>query len=204
MSRKSRFGGPFNKQHGKQAQTLLKSASHHLHHIDWSTPSELSWKKYLLLTYQILGLPVNTLAPDEKYPLLNRDNFTIPIQMELSQKQKNFSHFFPAFLKSRLNFKHLKKNITLIDFIFSKLATPKTWIDECLKSPVSEDASTSSMVNVPKHCWNRHHSTFIIFIGHCEKHCVRKMPSYWHAKSWDCFLTHSLPMKSILPLIETI
>ena len=108
MSRKSRFGGPFNKQHGKQAQTLLKSASHHLHHIDWSTPSELSWKKYLLLTYQILGLLVNTLAPDEKYPLLNRDNFTIPIQMELSQNQKNFSHFFPAFLKSRLNFKHLK------------------------------------------------------------------------------------------------
>ena len=32
------------------------------------------------------------------------------IQMELSQKQKTFSEFFCAFLKSVLNFKHLPKN----------------------------------------------------------------------------------------------
>ena len=33
MSKKSRFRGPFDKQHGERAQTLLKSASHHLYHI---------------------------------------------------------------------------------------------------------------------------------------------------------------------------
>ena len=32
-----------------------------------------------------------------------------PIQMKLSQKQKTFSEFFFAFLKSILNFKHLPK-----------------------------------------------------------------------------------------------
>ena len=32
-----------------------------------------------------------------------------PIQMKLSQKQKNFSEFFFAFLKSILNFKYLPK-----------------------------------------------------------------------------------------------
>ena len=37
-----------------------------------------------------------------------RDNLTIPIQMQLSQKQKNFSEFFAAFLKSRLYFKDFK------------------------------------------------------------------------------------------------
>ena len=58
-----------------------------------------------LLTCQVLRLLVNTLAADEKYPLLNRDNLTIPIQMQLSQKQKTFSNFYAAFLKSRLNFK---------------------------------------------------------------------------------------------------
>ena len=42
--------------------------------------------------------------------------------------------------------------MTLIDFVFPKLQTPKTWSDKCLKSPVSEDPSTSNMVNVPKHC----------------------------------------------------
>ena len=44
---------------------------------------------------------VNTLATDEKYPVLNRENLTIPIQMQLSQKQKTFSEFFYEFLKSR-------------------------------------------------------------------------------------------------------
>ena len=59
----------------------------------------------LLLTHQIFWLLVNTLAADEKYPVLNRDNLTIPIQMQLSKKQETFSDFYAAFLKSRLNFK---------------------------------------------------------------------------------------------------
>ena len=45
----------------------------------------------------------------EKILILNRDNLTIPIQMQLSQKQKNFSEFFAAFFKSRLNFKYFEK-----------------------------------------------------------------------------------------------
>ena len=70
---------------------------------------------------------VNTLATDEMYPLVNRDNLTIPIQIPLSQKQKNFSEFFAAFLKSRLNFEYFeKKKMTLIDFVFSKLGIRKT------------------------------------------------------------------------------
>ena len=64
----------------------------------------MSWKVSLLLTFQILGLLFNTLPAGEKYPVLNRDNLTIPIQMLLSQKQKTFARFFAAFLKLRLNF----------------------------------------------------------------------------------------------------
>ena len=64
--------------------------------------------------------------------------------------------------------------MSLIDFVFSKLRTPKTYSDKCLKRPVSENASKSSMVNVPKHCSNMHHITFTIFIDtaksiQCEK-----------------------------------
>ena len=44
----------------------------------------MGWKKSSLLTCQILGLLFNTLAADKRYPVLNRDNFTIPIQMQLS------------------------------------------------------------------------------------------------------------------------
>ena len=109
MSKKSRFRGNFEKQLDKLAEVLFKSASEHLYLFHWSLPSQLSWKKSLWLTWKILGLLVNTLAADEKYPVLNRDNLTIPIQMQLSQKQKTFSEFFAAFLKSRLNFKYFLK-----------------------------------------------------------------------------------------------
>ena len=109
MSKKSRFRGCFDKQYGKRAQALLKSASQHLYHIHRSLPRKLSWKKSLLLTCQILGLLVNTLAADEKNPVLNRDNLTIPIQMQLSQKKKTFSKFFARFLKSKINFKYFQK-----------------------------------------------------------------------------------------------
>ena len=51
----------------------------------------------------------DTLTLDEKHYLLNRDNLTQPIQIQLYQKQKTFSEFFFAFSKSILNFKHLAK-----------------------------------------------------------------------------------------------
>ena len=51
----------------------------------------------------------NTLTVDDKHYLLNTDNLRKPIQIQLSQKQKTFSEFFFAFLKSILNFKHLPK-----------------------------------------------------------------------------------------------
>ena len=33
MSKKSRFKGPFDKQHGKRIQTLLRPEQRHRHHI---------------------------------------------------------------------------------------------------------------------------------------------------------------------------
>ena len=66
------------------------------------------------------------MADDEKYPVLNRDNLTIPIQMELSEKQKSFSEFFAAVLKSYWNFEGFEKEMTCIAFVFSKLQTPRT------------------------------------------------------------------------------
>ena len=60
---------------------------------------------------KILRMFVNILTSDDKCFLLKRDNLRQPIQMQLSQKQKNFSQFVAAILKSRLNFEHfLKKN----------------------------------------------------------------------------------------------
>ena len=169
MSKKSCFIGPFDKERGKCAEALLKSASDHLYPTVWSLKIHLSCKKSLLLTCQILVLLVNTLAADERYLVPNRHNLTILIQMQLSQKSKNFSQFFSEFLKSRINLKYFEKKMTLIDFVFLNLRPPKTWSDKCLKSPVWENLFKINMVNVPKHCW------------------VLKHLSYWHANLLTAF-----------------
>ena len=61
------------------------------------------------MIHKILRLFVNTLTVNDKHYLLNRDNLTQTIQIQLSQKQKTFFQFFLAFLKSILNFKHFPK-----------------------------------------------------------------------------------------------
>ena len=109
MPKKSSFKGSFGKQHGKRAQTLLKFAWQNLYHIYWSLWRQLTFKKFLLVICKISRLFPNTLSADGKYSLLNRDNLTEPIQMQLSRKQKTFSEFFCAFLKSTLNFEHSQK-----------------------------------------------------------------------------------------------
>ena len=37
---------------------------------------------------------------------------------------------------------------------FRNCGLPKTWLDQCLKSPVSDDPTKSNMVNAPKNCSN--------------------------------------------------
>ena len=151
-----------------------------------------------------MGLVVNTFAAVQEYHVLNRENLTIPIQMQFSQKQRTFPQFLNAFLKSSLNCKYFETKNERHRFVFPNLRSPKTLLDKYLKSPISEDLSTSNMAHVHKHCWNLHRSIFFIFIGPCQVNWAGKGFPYWPAKSWDCFLTHWLPMKSILLLIETI
>ena len=56
----------------------------------------------------MLRLFVNTLTADDKYSPVSRDNFTQPIQIQLSWKSKTFSQFFSAVLNSTLNFEHFQ------------------------------------------------------------------------------------------------
>ena len=75
ISKKSRFRRPFNNRHGKRSQTLLKSDGQHIYHNYWWLWRQLSWKKSLLVICNILRLFVNRLTTDDKYSLLNRNNF---------------------------------------------------------------------------------------------------------------------------------
>ena len=129
----------------------------------------MSWKISLLLTRHILWLLVNTLDADRKYPVLNRDNLTIPIQTQLSQKQNTFFKLLTRFKKSRLNFKFFKKKDDPYRFFISDSTDFEHSVSKCLKSLATEDTSTSNVVNVPKHYWNLHHSAWIKLINHCQR-----------------------------------
>ena len=109
MSKKSRFSLPFEKQHGKRIPALLKSERQHLYHIYWSMWRPLSCKKSLLVICKIFRIFLNTFNADDNYSLLNRDNLTQIIQIQLSQKQKKISEFLSALLKSSVNFEFFQE-----------------------------------------------------------------------------------------------
>ena len=121
MSKKSSFRGPYEKELCKGNQTLLKHEPRSPYEIYWSLWWLLRGKKSLLVICKIFGLFVNSLASSHKYSELNRENLKKLIQMQLYQKQKLFSEPFSGILKSRLNFLHFQKKMTLIADIFQKL-----------------------------------------------------------------------------------
>ena len=69
----------------------------------------MSWKKSALVISKILGLFVNTLTAEYTYSRRNMQIFTQQVQMPLSLKQKIFSGFSIAFLKSTWNAEHFEK-----------------------------------------------------------------------------------------------
>ena len=67
-----------------------------------------------------------------------------------------------------------KKKITLIGDVFPNSWILKTWLNNCLKSPFSEDSSKSNIINWPKHYSNLNGGTFATFIDYCEGNSAAK------------------------------
>ena len=82
----------------------------------------------MLVLCKILRLFLSILTDDDKYCLLYRENLTQAIQIILSHKQKTFSQFFSAFLKSTLNFEHSGEKDDPLADVFPKLPSPKKLI----------------------------------------------------------------------------
>ena len=125
ISKTSRFNGSFGKQYGKRAQTLLKFAWQYLYHIYWWLWRQLTRKKSAFVTCEISGLLPNTLRAKSRYSLLNSVNLTQPFQKQLSPKQKIFSHFLAAFLKSSLNFEYFLKKDDPHSWCISEITDPE-------------------------------------------------------------------------------
>ena len=108
LFKKRCFKTRFHSQHMKACQILAKSPWEHFYHIFSSFSGKLIWKMCPLVLGEILGVFVNTMTVDGRYPGHNCQNLPVPIQMQLSQKRKTFSQFFVAFLKSASNFKQFE------------------------------------------------------------------------------------------------
>ena len=60
----------------------------------FSFSGKLIWIISSLVLGEIVGVFVNTLTADVKYPVQGCENLQVPIQMQLSEKGKTFSEFF--------------------------------------------------------------------------------------------------------------
>ena len=87
----------------------LKNCTTSLPSYCFITLAKIELENIRLSVTGILGVFVNTSTAKDKYSLGNRKNSLQPIQLILFQKQKYFSQFFAAYLKSKSNVEHFQK-----------------------------------------------------------------------------------------------
>ena len=84
LSKKHRFRTSFDSQHVKASETLVKSAWKHFYHSFLSLSGEMIWKMSPLLKFEMLGVFVNIVAADDKYPVRDCENLLLAIQRQSS------------------------------------------------------------------------------------------------------------------------
>ena len=104
MSKKPCFRELLDTEHGKLVETMLQYEWEQVYQIYQSLWRQFHWKKTVLGIHKIIRLFVNTLTVDDKHYLLNSDNLTQPIQMQLYRRQKSFAEFYFCILKIYIKF----------------------------------------------------------------------------------------------------
>ena len=174
MCKKSRFGLPLKKEHGKRVSTMFKSQRQHLRQIYCSKWREFSCKKSLLYICQRLRLFVNTMSAVAKCSLPNRENLMQPIHMQLSQKLRTFSSFILHFRNFGEILDFFQKKMSLIAYLFLRLRPANSVLRYMCKSPTSDYCYKRNMVNGSQLCLNLSDSTCSIFIAQRESNLVAK------------------------------
>ena len=80
------------------------------------------------MIHNILRLFVNTLTVNGKHYLINRDNLTQQIEMQLSEKRKNFLNFLLRFQNLYEILNIWQKRMTLVPDVFLEVAAPKNMV----------------------------------------------------------------------------
>ena len=157
----------FGNQPVNGSKNCFKSARHYYYPIFPWIWDKLSRKKSALVRSKILGLFVNTLTAEYTYSRRNMQTFTQHIQTPLSLKQKTFSGFFIAFLKSTWNGEHFQKkgeSSSLSSSSISEIIDSKSGgYLRAWKALLKEQLSVINLLTGSKHCLNLHGTTIILF-----------------------------------------
>ena len=77
---------------------------------------------------ETLRMFVDTLSADAKYPVEYYESFRLPIEMQLSEKRKNFSNLLLHFSNLHQMSNILRKKMLVIANVFPKLQTVKKFV----------------------------------------------------------------------------
>ena len=164
LSKENRFRTGFGSQHVKSSEILVKTPFERFFHVFPSFSRKLVWKMSPLVLGEILGVFVNTLNPESKYPVQDGENLEIPIQMQLSEKRKTFSQFFLPFLELHQFLNILKREMIIIANIFPKLETVKNLVrtlskEQCFKTGFGSQHVKASQI-LAKSPWEHFYHVF--------------------------------------------
>ena len=113
----------------------------------------------------MLGVFRNTLTANDKYPGRDCENFSSPIQMQLSLKPNTLSDFFCHFSNLHQIFNILKKNEIVIATLLRKLQAEKDLVrllskKHCFRTPFESQHANEPP---PKKLKSLHEKNVIIF-----------------------------------------
>ena len=117
---------------------------------------------------QLLKVFVNTLIAHEKYPVQDCKNLHLPIQMQLSEKQKNFFLNFLFHLRNLHQILSIfKTRMIVIANVFRKLQTVKNLVrtlskERCCRTHFDSQHVKASQI-LPKYPWERFYHVFSAF-----------------------------------------
>ena len=146
---------------------LVKCLWECFNHVFSLFSGNIIWKMSLLLLGEILGVFVNTLTSDDKYPVQGCENLQLPIQMQLSEKRNTLFQFLFHFwiLHQILNI--LTQNMMVIANLFPKLQTVKILVRKLSQKHRfrtgfgSQHVKASQML--PKFPWEHFYYVFLSF-----------------------------------------
>ena len=128
LSKKCRLGTLFYSEHVKASLKPCEMSMRALHSCFSSFSGKLIWKIPPLVLCETLGLSVNTLTSDGKYPVQGCEILQLQFKCNYLINEKILLHFLFHFWILQQISKTLKEKMTVIANVFPKLQTVKRFV----------------------------------------------------------------------------